>query len=204
MNETEGNPWLEVQAAVLPAREVAALAPLRARSGLRLYIHEDRVWVRWPGDGDDIVQILLPVPGVEFFTTRAGNWFRFGSLLPVTMPRWDGDGLPATVVLLPQPIAASAPITEEYFPPLMLRIVRGGEPQAVTALSCSLHELQRWADTATSREIAGVRGALCEALRTPARSATSDRPGRHTLLGRRLVRSHRLPPRTRSGPRGST
>jgi hypothetical protein len=44
---------------------------------------------------------------------------------------------------------------------LAVTLVRGGSPQPVTALACRVADLESWADTATTREIAGVSAALC-------------------------------------------
>src|SRR5205085_762389 len=40
-------------------------------------------------------------------------------------------------------------------------LVRDERPRAATALRCRVHELAKWADTATTGQLASVRGACC-------------------------------------------
>jgi hypothetical protein len=169
--QAPADPWREVSAARLPAAYLAALAPVRDRSEVCVWLADRVAWVRWPAGRTDVVRCLLPVPGVAFFTPRDGAWFRFGSRLPTADAPPAGDGRSLAGVLVPgrlDPILPGA----DAGAPVPLRVVRGGEPKPVTALACRAAELLNWADTATTADLAAVRGAQAE--------------GRVVLLGRRL------------------
>jgi hypothetical protein len=152
------DPWKDVSAARLPAAHLAALAPVRADGTVRVHASGDVVWVVWPVGRASVVRCLLPVPGVVFFTRRGGDWFRFGSRLPASDTPPEGDGRPVASVLFPGQFEPIPPATPEA-PPVVVRIVRGGSPEPVTALACSLTDLAKWADTATTAELAAVRAS---------------------------------------------
>jgi hypothetical protein len=152
------NPWREVSAARIPAVHLDALAAIRDKSDIHVHLQKEVAWVRWSDDRGDPVRYLLPVPGVEFFTIQSGVWFRFNSLLPASeTPPVDGS-LPLATVLLPRAFVPLQPeaIDWERAP---LSIVRCSEPKPTSALVCTIHDLQRWADTATTAEISKVKGA---------------------------------------------
>jgi hypothetical protein len=163
--------WKDVSAARLAVAHVAALAPVRNQDDVRVHTDGESAWVRWPAGKPDVVRCLLPVSGVEFFTHRDGHWFRFGSRLPTAESPPSGDGRPVSAVLFPAKFEPALP-TVETAPPVRLGLVRGGEPKAATALACTLVDLAKWADTATTAELTAVRAV---------RSG-----GRVVLLGSRL------------------
>ena len=74
--------FADVSCACLPAEYLAALAELRASPGILTLQHGDKIWVRWEGSDDAVLQRLLPIPGVVLFDWREGRWYRFGSALP--------------------------------------------------------------------------------------------------------------------------
>jgi len=152
--------WREVTAARIPAQYLAALAPVRSVDGVRVHPAGELAWVCWPAGRADVVKCLLPVPGVVFLSRRRGVWFRFGSRLPCDDVPPEGDGEPVPAVLVParfQPVAP--PIT--LLTAGVLRVVRGGEPKPATALVCVIGELLKWADVATTAELAAVRAVRC-------------------------------------------
>ncbi len=159
MTATPHDPWRDVSAARLPAEHLAALAPVRHRDGVRVVPAGAAVWVRWPAGRADVVRCLLPVPGVEFFTRRAGLWVRFGRLVPTDIAPPD-DGVPVAAALVP---ARFEPLAPEVVagPPVALTVVRGGTPKPTAALACALDALAKWADTATTAELVAVRSARC-------------------------------------------
>jgi hypothetical protein len=163
--------WRETSAARLPAVRLAALAAVRDRADVRVHADGPEAWVRWSPGRLDVVRCLLPVPGAEFYTRHDGLWFRLGCRVPTADAPPDGDGLPLAGVLVParfEPVPPGSPPG----PPVVLRVVRGGAPRSATALACATDDLRRWADAATTAELAAVRAA---------RSA-----GRAVLLGARL------------------
>lgn len=152
------DPWHEVSAARLPATALGALAPVRNREGVRVVPRDGTVWALWPAGRPEVVRCLLPVPGVVFFARRAGNWFRFGSLVPTADGPPDDDGHPVAAVLAPARFEPHAPEPPAWVPvPLTVR--RGGAPQPATALACTVAALAAWADEATTAELAAVRAA---------------------------------------------
>jgi hypothetical protein len=152
------NPWREVSAARIPAVHLEALAALRDKRDIYIHLQKEAAWVRWSDDRGDPVRYLLAVPGVEFFTIQSGVWYRFNSLLPAAETPPVDDGLPLATVLLPRAFVPIQPeaIDWERAP---LTIVRCSEPKPTSALVCTIHDLQRWADTATTAEISKVKGA---------------------------------------------
>jgi hypothetical protein len=147
-----------VSAAWLPAAGLAALGPVRDRADVRVLVDGDVAWVRWPAGRAEVVRCLLPVDGAEFFTRRDGQWFRFGRRLPTSEVPPSGEGRPVAAVLVPARFAPVAPVLSGV--PVGLRLVRGGGPKPTVALACRVADLAGWADTATTAELAEVRGAV--------------------------------------------
>jgi MoxR-vWA-beta-propeller ternary system domain bpX2 len=157
----ETDPWVRVSAARLPAGEVAALGPVRHDPDVRVHLDTDRAWVRWPAGRADVIRCLVPVSGVVFFSKRSdGGWSRFGSRLPTADGPPDESGEPLVRVMFPARLDPIPP-GEKPFPPLGLRLVRGGQPQTVTGAVTSLDQLAAWADTATTLALSAIRAARC-------------------------------------------
>jgi hypothetical protein len=120
----------------------------------------DVAWVGWPAGAEAVVSCLRTVPGVEFFADRGGRWFRFGSRLPAPAAPPLADAVPLDRVLFParvEPVPPPAALPA----PVPLTVVRGGGPRPVTAVRCVVSALARWADAATTAELAAVRAARC-------------------------------------------
>ena len=154
------DPWAAVTAARLPAGRLDALAPVRDRGDVVVFPAGDVAWVRWAASHAEVIRCLLPVAGVELFTTRAGEWYRFGRRVPVADRPPDGDGRSLAGLLVPGPIVPVPP-PEDGVEPVALTLVRSTEPRPVTALTCELADLGGWANTATTAELRAVRGAVC-------------------------------------------
>jgi hypothetical protein len=121
----------------------------------------DVSWVYWPAGRADVLRCLVPISGIVFYSKWSdGRWARFGSRLPTTDAPPDGPGEPLHPILFPARIEPVPPDTD-LFPPLPLRLVRGGEPKPATMLSTSMNRLAAWADGATTLELAAVRAARC-------------------------------------------
>ncbi len=155
---TAADPWQDVTAASIPLAAAAALGPVRHRAEVRVQPDGDRLWVRWPVGRADVVRCLLPVSGVVFLVPRGGVWFPFGSRVPTADGPPDGDGRPVAAVVAPARFVPVVP-AEMTAAPVVLRVVRGGEPKPASALVCALADLAGWVDTATSAELAAVRAA---------------------------------------------
>lgn len=172
MTVAETDPWLDVAAARLPLAHLDALAGVRDRADVRILVEDDRVWVKWAASRGDVLRGLVAVPGVQFLTTRDGEWFPFNRRIPVAegppLGEWDA----VSRHLHPQSLAWKRP-DDDPLPGVALRIVRGEGPRPTTALACDLTTLAGWADAATTLELSRV---------------SASRSG-----GRVLLRGERLP-----------
>jgi hypothetical protein len=152
-------PLDDVRAASLPAASVAALAGLRDRPGIAVLVAGDRAWVRWGGGDESALERLLAVQGVALFDLRDGVWYPHGSRLPASGVPLDSAGfLPIARALIPVPIrpVMPGPVTPA---PLRLTLVRDGEARPASALRCTLDELGRWSETATTRRLRALSAA---------------------------------------------
>jgi len=146
------------RAARVPARGLAALAPLRAKGGVHVVMDKATSWVTWDGDRRDLIDTLLTVPGVEWFESRDGRWFGLGTHLPVFDLPPGGESIPLSRALVPAAFAATE--TESREPAgVPLRLVRSEAPHPATALRCRVEALRSWADKATTIEITRVKAA---------------------------------------------
>jgi len=154
----EADPWSAVCAARLPAAAVAALAPLRRRTDIRVFPQGECVWVRWSAPCSEVVRALLPVAGVAFFAPTAGRWHRFQHRLPSAEAPPEGEGRVISSLLNPAPFEPH-PVEKVSAAPLPLRIVHGGPVKPATALACQVRDLEHWADRATSKGLEAIRAA---------------------------------------------
>jgi hypothetical protein len=136
---------------------LAALAPLRAVSGVRVIVG-DLTWVTWDAPRPDVVAAVLAIPGVELFEPRDGRWYRPGDRLPVFTVPPPGDPIPLDRAVIPGPFAAMEPGDREL-PQMPLRLMRSDVPRPTSALRCSLAAVAAWADAATTAEISAVKAA---------------------------------------------
>ena len=146
----------------IPAEGLASLAGLRRSEGISVVLDGEAAWVYWePGD-DRVVRAALPVPGVEFFERRGESWHRVGRRLPCFEggpPALDREPSPLSRVLFPSPFRAEMPQPgdPERMP---LRLIRADRPRPTSAALGPLTELARWAESAPSAAIEGLRGAI--------------------------------------------
>jgi hypothetical protein len=155
---TDPADWEGVTEARVPGAALPRLARLRDRADIRVVVADGVAWVRWTTSRADAVRALLPEPGVTFFRVVNGVRFPFGNRLP-TSDAPPPDDRPLASVLLPTAVVPTPP--DDAPPPRVpLSLVRGGGPQPVTALLCSLESLRQWADTATTAELAAVSGVM--------------------------------------------
>ena len=154
--------WSVVTAARLPATGLGCLAAVRHRQEVRVTVGTDGfAWVQWPAGplADEVVAALRPAAGVEFYGRHAGDWRRFGSRLPSGMTPPKDAGRLLAEVLTPAAVVPVLP-TVGAIQRLGIEIARDDVPRPATALRCSLRELATLADTATTRQLAGVRAAI--------------------------------------------
>lgn len=173
MPPTVPDSWADVTAARIPADGLGALAPVRGRDGVRVAVAGDTAWVTWPAGADDVAACLRAVRGCEFFAHRGGTWFRFGARVPTSDGPPTDPGRPLAAVLVPAKFAVVPPpdrVTGRPPAPasggrptdcrVSVRLVRGGTPVPATGVVCRVADLLAWAESATSQELATVRGAV--------------------------------------------
>ena len=156
--EPAADPWAAVTAARLPVAGLGSLAAVRNRAGVRVHTDEGTAWVVWQGGSAEVVRCLRPALGVEFFTERGGEWFRFGSRVPTADRPPGGPGRSPDAALVPARVEP-APVRPGSLEPVRIGVVRGGTVQPATALRCRASDLLPWADTATTAELRAVRAA---------------------------------------------
>jgi hypothetical protein len=150
----------DVSCASIPPEALPHLAALRTSQKLRVWRRNNRIWLRWPAGDADILNCVLPIQGVEIFTHRDGNWFRPGRRLPVFDIPDDDEAVTLLHLLSPAAFQPeSRPTVALQAVPL--RLVRDDQPRQTTALECSAAAVLRWADVATTRQLASVEIAGC-------------------------------------------
>jgi hypothetical protein len=156
----------DVRCASIRAEDLPALGELRSSAQIHLALSRGRAYLHWARDSPEMRQILvrhiLPLPDVQLFTERGGTWYRLGDHLPTfTLPVETASGSIALHrALLPLPVAGRRPDFDRCAA-LHCRLVRDerGRSRPAAALRCPLSALRKWADRATSRQLAALRAA---------------------------------------------
>jgi hypothetical protein len=138
-----------------------ALAELRAASNIEATVIGERLWLRWDGADERIVNCLRPVSGAEFFSLRDGIWHRIGCRVPYFGEPQEAAWHPLHYWIVPEP-TRPVPAEESAIRPVALRLVEDHRPRSTSALRCRLNILGQWAESATSRQIGSLRAAICE------------------------------------------
>jgi hypothetical protein len=152
-------PLDDVCLARVPAAQLMLLAAVRTAQGVRVRREGDYVWLRWSQGDTSVLQCVLPIIGAEFFTLRGECWYRPGRSLPSFGIPDLGTGESLAKFLSPAPMA---PIDRGFATPKPVRfaLVHDDRPRPTTALRCGVDQLARWADTATTRQLAAIRAAM--------------------------------------------
>jgi hypothetical protein len=156
--QAQSMPVNDVSCASLSAAALSCLAPVRARNGVRVVLAGERAWVFWQAGDEDVLRCVLPVQGAELFARRDQHWYRVGERLPafhIPDPR-EGTALTAHLVPTAVETVRRQPAT---WSPASLALVSDCQARPASALRGSLAGLARWADLATTRQLAGLRGA---------------------------------------------
>jgi hypothetical protein len=149
----------EACCASLPQSALELLADARGLPGISLMFMEGRCWVHWPVGHEEVTLRVLAVPGVKLFVRRDKHWYRPGHCLPAFDVPEAFTGLPLHEVLIPASIPTK-PVEDCSAKHVRLQLVREDRPYATTALRCPLTALARWADSAMTVQVEGLRGAL--------------------------------------------
>jgi hypothetical protein len=141
--------------ASLPLAMLPAVAGLRTRADVRAGEAGGQLWLWWsPGDAE-VLSRILPIPGIELFERRDGLWFRHGGRLPTPIVPGEDVVKPLASVVTPCPVVPLEPGRERER--VSLSLVRDGRFHPATAVLCALTDLARWADSATSFRVEGLR-----------------------------------------------
>lgn len=176
----------QVTCARLPATALIWLAGLRRVEEISVLQDGDDAWVFWEQGDDQVVRALLPVSGVEFFEQRGDAWHLAGRRMPSFGVPPAGDRVPLSRAVTPEPFSVVFSATEDA-PPSRLQLARDGRVRATTASACPLAELGRWADSAPSSAIEGLRGAIQGDLAVLLGRTLPPWPGSTRYWGRRIL-----------------
>jgi hypothetical protein len=150
-------PLENVSCARLPLASLPALAGLRCRPGVTVRIEGASAWLRWPVDDEGVRRCVQPLAGAELYEIRDGVWYRPGRHLPAFEVA-DEDGRPLEGALFPAPVEPEPPPVVALSPQV-IRLAPADRPRAATVMHTPLAELGRWADTATTAQLAALRAA---------------------------------------------
>jgi hypothetical protein len=153
------SPLDEICCARIPAASLAGLAEIRCADGVEVIADGETCWLRWPAGSDDVLRLVLPLPGVVLYVQRAGAWYTFGSRLPT-------DGPPRQLAVQPlDRLLTPARVEPESLPastlqPIPLRLLRDDTRHPTSALRCPLSRFAAWAENATTVRLTSLRAAL--------------------------------------------
>lgn len=153
-------PLDQISLASLPRDALAALAAVRCHPGVTVRVVGECAWVRWQAPDEQVLRRVLPVPGVELYSCRDGQWYRHGRLLPSFGLPGDDDGQPLDRVLFPAPVQSER-VQSLALARCSLTLVPEDRPRATTGMLCDLTELGRWAETAPTAWLSALGAARC-------------------------------------------
>lgn len=153
------DPLLVLSAAHIPINGMPMLGAVRHQPDVTVQLDGVGAWVRWPAGRLDVVRCLIPITGAVFYRRTGNDWYRFRSRLPASEGPPEADGIPVASVLFPDRIDPLPPPASKL-PTVTLTIVRGGAIRPATALLASILELGTLIDTATTRELGAMQGAI--------------------------------------------
>jgi hypothetical protein len=142
----------------LPRQALPWLAPLRACTELRVLLRGDEAWLYWPAGDSELARTLLALDGAELFARRDGQWFAPGRHLPCFDVPPPDEARALGGVLAPIPVEPVGPAPCRCAP-VALRLVPCERHRPCTLLRVSLADLGRWADHATSGQLAALLAA---------------------------------------------
>jgi hypothetical protein len=128
-------------------------------AGLSFVLVGDRSWIFWQAGDDQVLRVLYPLNAVEFYELRDGEWYRFGHRVPSFDIPDNQEAVPIDRAIFPDLFEPIHP-GETSPTPSRFRLVRECSRMPSSAALCSLAELARWTDSATTREIELIRGTI--------------------------------------------
>jgi hypothetical protein len=151
-------PTSDLRCVCVSAQALTHLAALRTHPDVRVLLQEERAWVYWPAQENDLLQHMLSLPGALLFSHREGLWYRLDQHLPVFEVPDDREARPLIHLLSPARVEPASP--DPVRPtPLLLRLLPDEIPRPARALECSLETLVHWADSATTQQLQRLQGA---------------------------------------------
>jgi hypothetical protein len=133
----------EVSGACMPVEQLPMLAEVRCVRGVEVVQENQRVWVSWPPDREEVLQRVLAVPGVRLFVKREAHWYELGRRLPARDVGFDGPCKPLFQALTPVASKMESPKSQSL-DRVRLHLVPDDRTRQTTALRCSIDVLQRW------------------------------------------------------------
>jgi hypothetical protein len=152
----------DITGARLPAAALPVLAGLRCTAGVRVRLHDAEAWVTWEPGSDEVLHVVLTVPGVRLYVRRGETWYRHGRHLPAFEVGFDDSAEPLDRVMVPAAVQPEPPNTVTLAP-CRLRLERDDQPRWATALQCRIEDLATWAGGATTDSVEAVMAARSDA-----------------------------------------
>jgi hypothetical protein len=147
----------DVCCARLPREVLPLLASLRAETNVNAAIDGEQAWLRWEAGNARVVEVVLPIPGIELYRACTGQWYRFGHSLPdFAFPSLEFR--PLAHVVFPDRVNPTPPGAATW-QPIRLTLRRDDKPRETTALRCGLGAFIDWSDTVSSTRLSALRGA---------------------------------------------
>jgi len=144
--------------ASIPASALGAMAEVRCLPDVRVTLQDNRAWIDWPAGQEQVLELLLPVPGLELYERREGRWFRHGHSLPTSAMPDLSAGKPLAALILPVAVAAEPPSADAPTR-CQARLLRDASPRDTTAMVCGLQALGAWAESASTWQITSLEAA---------------------------------------------
>lgn len=145
----------------IPLASLGALAALRAREDVTVARDGEHAWVHWSAGDEAVLRAVFAMPGAELYREHEGTFLRLGSRLPTSGVLAGAELLRD---LIPAPAVTAAPPPAAALAPAALRLVPSSEPRPTTAALVDFAALARWAEKATSAQLASLRAARSGSL----------------------------------------
>lgn len=148
-----------ITCASLPIVQLERLASIRSQKQVKGRIHQDKVWLLWNGNNQNIAELLFPIPGAELYERKEDHWHLFQRQLPSFNVPDLSEARPLAELLFPESIPL-LPLPSVKLQPLAIKLVADSNPRESAAMLCQLSELHDWLET-----VPGIRIAELKALR---------------------------------------
>lgn len=136
------------------------LAPLRCHPSVQVGCKEEKLWLRWDEGNGQVVQALLPIPGIQFFGKQDPYWYPAGQSLPAfTIPQLEWRSLDQ--LLLPERIA-TVPASQGNFEKVPFGLRPANRNQPTRSGLYPLPSFRGWVEQMPTSVISSLRGVYSE------------------------------------------